>query len=240
MYALAASTTGVSLLALAQPAAAKIIYTPAKVGIRVGMSYNLDLNRDGISDFRLGVYYTAITQNGTGTRIYDLYVRALQKPNAAVIGNRGFARAFRPGITVGPKQVFGPGTFSTTMAGCRNGRAQTSRGPWLNVQNRYLGLRFTINGRIHYGWARLTTTGCPLSGTLTGYAYETVPNRPILTGKTRGPDEIGDSVEIPSPATLTAPAPKPASLGLLALGSPALSIWRREESVGARPSTTGF
>jgi hypothetical protein len=176
MYALAASTTGVSLLALAQPAAAKIIYTPAKVGIRVGMSYNLDLNRDGISDFRLGVYYTAITQNGTGTRIYDLYVRALQKPNAAVIGNRGFARAFRPGITVGPKQVFGPGTFSTTMAGCRNGRAQTSRGPWLNVQNRYLGLRFTINGRIHYGWARLTTTGCPLSGTLTGYAYETVPN----------------------------------------------------------------
>jgi hypothetical protein len=26
--------------------------------------------------------------------------------------------------------------------------------------------------------------------TLTGYAYETIPNKPIITGKTKGPDVI--------------------------------------------------
>jgi len=29
-----------------------------------------------------------------------------------------------------------------------------------------------------------------VSGTLTGYAYETIPNKPIITGQTKGPDVI--------------------------------------------------
>jgi hypothetical protein len=45
----------------------------------------------------------------------------------------------------------------------------------------------------------------PLNATLTGYAYETVPNKPIIAGKTKGPDVI----------TL-----EPGSLGRLAQGSP--------------------
>ena len=63
---------------------------------------------------------------------------------------------------------------------------------------------------------------------LTGYAYETVPNKPIVTGKTKGPEDVNTAE--PSPAALL--APEPASLGLLAMGAPALSIWRREESTG--------
>jgi hypothetical protein len=39
---------------------------------------------------------------------------------------------------------------------------------------------------------------------LTGYAYETIPNKPIITGKTKGPDAI----------TLA-----PGSLGALAAGA---------------------
>jgi hypothetical protein len=29
-----------------------------------------------------------------------------------------------------------------------------------------------------------------VSGTLTGYAYETIPNKPIIAGKTKGQDVI--------------------------------------------------
>ena len=61
-------------------------------------------------------------------------------------------------------------------------------GPWYNVPNRYLGLKFYVKGKAHYGWARLKTTAC--HATLTGYAYETIPNKPIITGKTKGPDVI--------------------------------------------------
>jgi hypothetical protein len=46
--------------------------------------------------------------------------------------------------------------------------------------------------------------GTNLTATLTGYAYETIPNKPIIAGKIEGPDEI--TVE-------------PATLGHLAAGT---------------------
>ena len=66
---------------------------------------------------------------------------------------------------------------------------QPSVGPWNNVKNRYLGLKFQIKGKIHYGWARLNVTGSGLGtivATMTGYAYETIPNKAIVAaGKNR-------------------------------------------------------
>ena len=73
-------------------------------------------------------------------------------------------------------------------------------GPWVGkgngVRNRYLGLKFVIHGKVHYGWARLSVTLAhhrqydDVSGTLTGYAYETIPNKAILAGQITGPDVI--------------------------------------------------
>ncbi len=81
-------------------------------------------------------------------------------------------------------------------------------GDWNNVKDRYLGLKFKIQGKgkIHYGWARLNVRdhGHYITATLTGYAYETIPNKPIIAGKTKGPDVI----------TL-----EPGSLGALAAGA---------------------
>jgi hypothetical protein len=52
MYALAAVVAVVSVLALTQPSAAKIVYRPANVVI-ADSTYNLDLNNDGIADFSI-------------------------------------------------------------------------------------------------------------------------------------------------------------------------------------------
>jgi hypothetical protein len=102
--------------------------------------------------------------------------------------------------------------------------------PWKDVSNRYLGLKFMIKGKTHYGWARLTVTrsNITVTATLTGYAYETIANKPIITGKTKGPEE--SSIEPPNP--VASHAPTSAMLGVLAMGSPGLFIWRREKSVG--------
>ena len=80
-----------------------------------------------------------------------------------------------------------------------------SLGSWVNVTNRYLGFKFKIRGATHYGWARLdvSVTNGTVVGTLTGYAYETIPNKPIIAGKTKGPDVI---------------TVHPGSLGVLAAG----------------------
>jgi hypothetical protein len=79
-------------------------------------------------------------------------------------------------------------------------------GPWVNggkgVTDRYLGIKFKISGKFHFGWARFTikTHGRNFTATLTGYAYETIPGKGIIAGETKDDD------------------PTPSSLGSLALG----------------------
>ena len=243
MYAVAAGAAGVGMLALAQPSEAKIVYTPANVQIggNVG-KLNLDLNNDGITDFEFCVatnYRYCPAQPGRRTSagknppspfFQDLSIFPAKAINQ--IWGNGSASALPAGVRVGPKGKFSPG--HRVMATWFYGGTTHYGGPWGNVQHRYLGLKFFINGKVHYGWARLNVHWYlpQVSATLTGYAYETVPGKSIITGKTKGPDGRGRA-EQPSPAALAAPPPKLGTLGLLAMGARGLAIWRREESVSA-------
>jgi hypothetical protein len=229
MYALMASAAGVGILASAQPATARIVYTPAHRVITNGHHYDLDLNHDGVTDFAL----INSVQCNTDQCFYDL----TEKPTLgnSVIGmGRGsflpYASALHAGAPIGPKRhfVYRPAILGYVYQG---GGGTSSRGPWVNVTNRYLGLKFIIKSKPHFGWARLTVTvsGTTVTGTLTGYAYETIPNKPLIAGKTKEPDHAA-SINSPD-ASLPVPASKPTTLGMLALGAPALSIWRREESL---------
>jgi hypothetical protein len=53
MYAVAASAAGVGVMALSQPAEAKIVYTATHHVIEKNSPYHLDLNHDGKTDFTL-------------------------------------------------------------------------------------------------------------------------------------------------------------------------------------------
>ena len=122
--------------------------------------------------------------------------------------------------------------------GCNASHTGTSRiyGLWRNVANRYLGLKFKINGKTHYGWARLSVKASKMpyeiTAVLTGYAYETIPGKAIIAGATKGSDDAEPAASINMPA--------PAALGALAMGAPGLSIWRREESVAATSERNWF
>ncbi|MGO8983984.1 MAG: hypothetical protein ACLPHI_01115 [Terriglobales bacterium] len=231
LYALAASAAGVSVLALAQPGEAEIVYTPVQVTIGPGQTYSLDLNQDGIVDFTLKNHSHGTTSGFDAS----LFVRPAEgNAVAGHITRFGFNWAYALGSGMLIDKVerhFAPGRAS--MAYSNFFLTQTFRGgSWLSspgVQARFLGLRFKIDGKLHYGWARLNvrTYFTQITATLTGYAFETIPDKPIKAGAEQGTDE---SVEQPGPAAFTQPAQKPATLGMLALGSPALSIWRRKES----------
>ena len=69
-------------------------------------------------------------------------------------------------------------------------------GPWLHVKQAYLGLKFVIKGKKHFGWARvkLSISGQSITAILTGYAYETIPGKPIITGATKGTEEQAGSL----------------------------------------------
>ena len=83
-----------------------------------------------------------------------------------------------------------------------------------------------IAGKVHFGWARLNVTcNAPkVRALLTGYAYETIPGKSIVAGQTNGVDD-SEQLAAASPNTQL---PESATLGVLAVGAPALSIWRRE------------
>jgi hypothetical protein len=221
MYALAASAAGVGMLALLQPAEAKIVYTPANKVIGLNGSYNLDLNHDGIPDFRIFervIYSTVYNDNHLSVKPFG---------RNWVAGNqRIYADALIRDTKVPGSQTFYQRQLGMCQA--RSGGRRGDFGLWCNVTNRYLGLKFTIKGKIHYGWARLTVTtkydDIHIKAVLTGYAYETTPGKAILAGVTKGPDDT---------SALNTHAPEPATLGALALGAPGLSIWRRKESAAA-------
>jgi hypothetical protein len=131
------------------------------------------------------------------------------------------------GVPVGPGEKFRGGSVVSMyikVFGYGNASSYEAIGPWVNVANRYLGVKFLIGGTTHYGWVRITTS-TTAHPHITGYAYETTPNTSIKDGTISGPEKVGNL----APAEMLAPNPQPASLGLLARGSDGIAIWRREE-----------
>ena len=236
-YALAASAAGVSLLALAQPSEAKIIYTKIHQVIDSNGIYPLDLNHDGIIDFLIQERLAVNTGCGGYSGLW-----AKEAFGNAIAGNHLAASALSKGAVIGPQQGFinSKGSlgevmleFWSTIDG-----GGGSGGQWANASNRYLGLKFRIDGKVHYGWARLSVQlqSYKITSTLTGYAYETTPNKAIHAGQTRsladdgmGSDLTGADILNPGPSTVKAAinAAQPESLGQLALGIHRTSLWRR-------------
>jgi hypothetical protein len=235
MYALAASAAGVSLLALTPPAEAKIIYTPAHRIIRPHDSYNIDLNHDGTTDFTIANSVSACTDY--------CFFELRQWPAAGnsalgyILGS-GFLldSALKSGAPIGPRKPFKHGTaaMAVVRANFYTSNKTIAYGPWVNVKDRFLGLKFRINGKTHFGWARLMVkvSKTTISATLTGYAYETISGKAIKAGQTKdaADDATNEKLNASAWRTHSTPAKQPATLGGLALGAPGLSIWRREES----------
>jgi len=242
VYAMAATAAGVGIGALAPAAEAKIVYTP----VHEKISYNqvpLDLNHDGVTDFTLIGQFIY----GRGTRC-GVFVTAPGGESAVnkVWGNQevkvgGFssvaAFALPAGVIIGPKGLGAQpaglkmlGQFFSNI-GTGQGTYRGYYGPWANggkgVTNRFLGLAFVINGETHYGWARLNQGGYrACTGLLSGYAYETTPNKAIATGQTS--DDAADAQAVLAPSSTPAEV-RPATLGALAWGSRGLPLWRRDE-----------
>jgi hypothetical protein len=192
-YVAAASAAGVGMLALARPAEGKIVYTPTHKIVQINQAVPIDLNRDGLHDFDV------FNRTHNSTTPFGDYLAAepLQSGNQIWVmrTNRGFANyaaALSPGVHVGPSaKHFAAGR--NDMAFRSSGDGTYSGGPWKNVKNRFLGLKFLIKGKTHYGWARLNVSivNQNVSATLTGFAYETVANKPIVTGQTKGEAGLG-------------------------------------------------
>jgi hypothetical protein len=167
----------VSVFALVAPAQGRIVFTPAHIKITPNHKLALDLNHDHIKDFEL-------IDTGSGT-FDSLAIKPLQAGNAMALANTNCnpsvgVGAFKAGVLIGKGQSFANKVYCMAQyIGADGG----SLGPWAGgVKNRFLGLQFMIKGKKHFGWARLGASTAPYQVILTGFAYETIANKPIIAG----------------------------------------------------------
>ncbi len=229
-YATAAGAAGVAVLTLASASQAEIVYTPA--AIHLYPRTVLDLNGDGITDFTFAGFRSyRIGANIPNTSVQVIYAVVSVLGNGSAnqaVGTNAYASALVDGAQIGSAGPFLGG--QRMLQASEAERDSFGRGPWdgkkhHGVLGRYLGFRFTIGSEVHYGWARIDIKIlhlCKIRAEITGYAYETMANTPIVAGQT------SDTSSLPR-AQSNSQAVLP-TLGLLAQGSRSLSAWRREEA----------
>lgn len=165
---------------------ARIIYTDIEPDFSSAQnpSFDLDLNNDQLVDYVLEwksdnnyewleLRSNPSDQNGIisvapwYTNPVPLYLDAEIFTNPdRVISNQG--------VFYGTWGIF-------TIGDCFGGEP-TCFYDWKAVGEGFLGLRFKINGQVHYGWARIEITG-PAEWVVKDYAYNATPNNPVYAGR---------------------------------------------------------
>jgi hypothetical protein len=197
-YALVASAAGVGVIALAQPVEARIVYTKTHMDCNTGCSFDLAGHQ-----FTLQWFAGNSGSSGNGSSLAAIVQSSRELGVVGYMRQDGsrssaFASALRAGVKIGrQKHMAGVGRMWGFFFNNINKKTYTS-GAWANggkgEKDHYLGLVFNLakgKSYANYGWARLTVSrygGPYFSTTLTGYAYETMPGKPIIAGKTKGRD----------------------------------------------------
>ncbi len=143
-----AVTACAGLLTAAGSASAKVVYTPASVPFAPGESYRLDVDHNGVIDFVITDTYVSGVQlgvlsvipNNFGGRDGDFYDAVAAPPNR-------MALALRSGAIINSKRTFRglpPSSYPVYMA---EASARSERGNFIDVTNRYLGLKFVVNNK---------------------------------------------------------------------------------------------
>ena len=190
----------------------KIIYTdiiPDTI-VTSWASYNLDLDKDGVYDFRFDYTVTSTQCRATGGYGTEMYIEVEPADNSSnKILNVVYVWALPNFLDTIPAALDTLKEISSKSGALLSSYSQTSTGSvWLSSSSqilrysntcccsageyffdsndKYLGLKLVKGSQVFYGWARLNGKMGYLDGTpllLKDYAYNSGPNEPILSGQ---------------------------------------------------------
>jgi len=191
----------ISAMLFSASANAQIVYTdviPDSTMNCIGSSlsctknYNLDLNNDAITDFVLAAFHVAPPQIGldkysnvtasplNGNAVKDTLVNSIHVSiplqfNTVIDSNLLLSQSWQTSGSHSLKNGIYGGSSSDTVWGL-----------WDSLSDYFLGLRILQSGQTHYGWVRLRVdvTRSYASFIVKDYAYNSIPNQPILAGQT--------------------------------------------------------
>ena len=203
IYMLAAGAT----LAWSAPTQAEVVFTSSNAFLKGVGKFDIDIDHDGSADFSLSIKMIHYS-----THSLELALLAYgNRPSHQIVARAANALPLEKKTRIAAGRTFRAFTaMETAVYG----------GLWADVTNRFLGVRFLINGEVHYGWIGFSAVrDFPMSARLAGWAYEAVPGKEILAGDT-GSSESGATFE-------------PTSLEILAAGHSAIDQ-RRKRSINPR------
>jgi Secretion system C-terminal sorting domain len=189
-----------SLLAAAAAADGQIIYTDINPDITLntdGAAYNLDLNNDGVSDYKI---FVRLGAKGKGALMLPNYTSSIKQYNAiggslqknAFNGYYGNPYAYSLDKKIGPSGKFFDFRdllfqykghtyfFYANLAYTYSGN---NYGNWFNASDMYMPLRVTTKDGNFYGWLRCDVSSNGRSITLKDYAYNSVADSALLAGE---------------------------------------------------------
>ena len=161
-----------------------IIYTniePDYVSNYIQGDYELDLNNDGIADYYFSLWNDSFSEylllrsspnrNNSFIVVTPWYANTLPLLNGSLISDLKEAR--------NGEYYEKWGVFS--IGNCFGGGTSCEY-DWTNKSDMYLGFRIVVDGKYHYGWARMDVKNTT-NWAIKDYAYNAVPYKPILAGR---------------------------------------------------------
>ena len=185
---------------------AQIVYTDVIPDVVRGCNYPspcgadflIDLNNDGINDFTFaprahGFSCGNCSPNPVailGTRDSALVISTAQSWIADTVGGFGLNKSMDSSLAW-TNAVYNLAQNGERCMACTNGNGshkvtQGITGNWQNVSGKFMGLKIKVGPDFYYGWIKLgvSIASYSVSITIMEYAYNSIPNQPILAGQT--------------------------------------------------------
>mgnify|MGYP001390974408 CR=1 FL=1 len=163
-----------------------IVYRQPSQPINYGtypLSFNLDLNSDGITDFVMScdIGGVDLTPQGNNRVTVDgsFLVAALNQGEEVAPSLNPVYQWYGGNATLGAQAVFDGQYFYLGNFSSRDA---------------FIGLEFQAGGNTYYSWMEVTNYFNIAAGQVLGWAYEAVPNTPILAGQVPEPSIVALTV----------------------------------------------
>ncbi|SFU29574.1 Por secretion system C-terminal sorting domain-containing protein [Pustulibacterium marinum] len=175
-----------TVIAGASEASGQIIYTdvdPDEGGS--GVVYNLDLDNNLNRDFVIRHFNQPSAEGNLDFLVVGPTINAQGMVNNSILAfsSDGFAYPFA--LNEGEVISAGKAGWNNELMQSMNEKSCLYENDnWCDVDDKYLGLRFKIDGSYHYGWARLRVGDSGSDWLIKDYAYNTNADAPIDAGET--------------------------------------------------------
>ncbi len=167
-------------------AIAQIVYTDVNPDALLNPGTNLmDMDNDGEADYNIDIFdlgsFDGVLISG---EYYDNYIAGSINSAAGPFGI--YASALNTNDEVGALLNWmndGYLYWSLSAGGLQGGQ-------WQDISNKYLGVKFNIDGNYHFGWIRMNVSTSPISVTVRDYAYHATANTPLAAVKPNAIDQL--------------------------------------------------